>query len=102
WAKEGRGLRGMCQSWLKKHPRHDPLLVELARLSRFEYDRRRKQEAKKLGIKVDTLDREVAELRAQNAAEKDFLPHWTVEPWPEQVDGAPLPPPLPAHFNPYS
>ena len=101
WAKEERDIRGMCESWLKKHPRHDPLLVELARLSRFEYDRRRKQEAKKLGIKVDTLDREVAELRAQNAAEKDFLSHWTVEPWPEQVDGAALLDALRAHFRRY-
>jgi hypothetical protein len=99
WAKEERDIRGMCESWLKKHPRHDPLLVELARLSRFEYDRRRKQEAKKLGIKVDTLDREVAELRAQNAADKDFLPHWTVEPWPEQVDDVALLDALRAHFK---
>ena len=101
WAKEERAIRRMCESWLKKHPRHDPLLVELARLSRFEYDRRRKQEAKKLGIKVDTLDHEVAELRAQNAADKDFLPHWTVEPWPEQVDGAALLDALRAHFRRY-
>jgi hypothetical protein len=101
WAKEERAIRAMCESWLKKHPRHDPLLVELARLSRFEYDRRRKKEAKKLGIKLDTLDREVAELRAQNAADKDFLPHWTVEPWPEQVDGAALLDALRAHFRRY-
>jgi Protein of unknown function (DUF3631)/RepB DNA-primase from phage plasmid len=101
WAKEERDVRAMCESWLKKHPRHDPLLAELARLSRFEYDRRRKQEAKKLGIKVDTLDREVAELRAQNAADKDFLPHWTVEPWGEQVDGAALLDALRAHFKRY-
>ncbi|HMF24552.1 MAG TPA: DUF6610 family protein, partial [Pseudolabrys sp.] len=81
-----------CDSWLKKHPRgeHEPLLAELARLSRFEYDRRRKAEAKRLGIQLSTLDREVAELRAQAASEKGFLPHWSVEPWPEQVDGEPL------------
>jgi DNA primase RepB-like protein len=48
WAKDERAIRAMCESWLKKHPRHDPLLVELARLSRLEYDRRRKQEAKNL------------------------------------------------------
>jgi hypothetical protein len=101
WAKEERDIRHMCESWLKKHPRHDPLLVELARLSRFEYDRRRKKEAKKLGIKLDTLDREVAELRAESAADKDFLPHWTVELWPEQVDGAALLDALRAHFRRY-
>src|SRR5262249_15027959 len=103
WAKEERDIRGMCQSWLKKHPRgeQESLLAELARLSRFEYDRRRKAEAKKLGIKLDTLDREVGELRAQNAADKDFLPHWTVEPWPEQVDGAGLLDALRVHFKRY-
>src|SRR5262245_57637095 len=101
WAQEERAIHAMCESWLKKHPRHDPLLVELARLSRFEYDRRRKQEAKKLGIKVDTLDREVAELRAHSTADKDFLPHWSVEPWPEQVDGAALLDALRAHFKRY-
>src|SRR5262249_28496756 len=76
WAKEERDIRGMCESWRKKHPRgeQEPLVAEVARLSRFEYDRRRKQEAKKLGIKLDTLDREVAELRAQSAADNDFLP----------------------------
>ena len=103
WAKEERDIRGMCESWLKKHPRgeHESLLAELARLSRFEYDRRRKQEAKKLGIKLDTLDREVTELRAESAADKDFLPHWTVEPWPEQVDGAGLLDALRVHFKRY-
>jgi hypothetical protein len=101
WTKEERDIRGMCESWLKKHPRHDPLLVELARLSRFEYDRRRKAEAKKLGIQLSTLDHEVAELRAQNAADKDFLPHWTVEPWPEQVDSERLLDALRAHFRRY-
>jgi hypothetical protein len=103
WAEEERDIRGMCESWLKKHPRgeQEPLLAELARLSRFEYDRRRKQEAKRLGIQLGTLDREVAELRAQSAADKDFLPHWTVEPWPEQVDGAVLLDALRVHFQHY-
>jgi hypothetical protein len=93
WDKEERAIRAMCESWVKKHPRDEksePLIAELARLSRLEYDKRRKKEAKKLGIQLTTLDREVAELRAQNAAERDFLPHWNVEPWPEPVDGAAL------------
>src|SRR5262252_305615 len=103
WTKEERDIRGMCESWLQKHPRgeHEPLLAELARLSRFEYDRRRKAEAKRLGIQLDTLDREVAKLRAQAASQKDFLPHWSVEPWPEHVDGAALLDALRAGFNRY-
>src|SRR5262245_18126172 len=103
WAQEERDIRGMCESWLKKHPRgeHEPLLAELAHLPRFEYDRRRKAEADKLGIQLKTLDQEVAELRAQAASAKDFLPHWSVEPWPEHVDGAALLDALRAHFNRY-
>jgi len=103
WAQEERDIRGMCESWLKKHPRgeHETLLAELARLPRFEYDRRRKAEADKLGIQLKTLDQEVAELRAQAASAKDFLPHWSVEPWPEHVDGAALLDALRAHFNRY-
>jgi putative DNA primase/helicase len=103
WAKEERDICGMCESWLKKHPRgeHEPLLAELARLSRFEYDRRRKTEAKRLGIQLSTLDREVAELRAQNASEKSFLPHWSVEPWPDPVGAAELLDELRAHFKRY-
>jgi putative DNA primase/helicase len=65
-------------------------IARLASLSRVEYDRQRKEEAKKLGIKLATLDREVADLRAQQKPARNFLPHWNVEPWPEEVDGAAL------------
>src|SRR5262249_6802926 len=53
-------------------------VAELAALSRPEYDRRRKDEAKNLGIKLATLDREVADLRAQQKPKHNFLPHWEV------------------------
>jgi hypothetical protein len=66
------------------------LIARLASLSQVEYDLQRKQEAKKLGIKLGTLDREVANLRAQQKLAHNFLPHWNVEPWPEEVDGAVL------------
>jgi Protein of unknown function (DUF3631)/Bifunctional DNA primase/polymerase, N-terminal len=65
-------------------------VAELAALSRFEYDRRRKDEAKNLGIKLATLDREVADLRAQQKPAHNFLPHWNIVPWSEKVDGAAL------------
>ena len=65
-------------------------VAELANLSRFEYDRRRKDEAKNLGIKLATLDREVADLRAQQKPKHNFLPHWEVQPWPEKVEGTAL------------
>jgi Protein of unknown function (DUF3631)/Bifunctional DNA primase/polymerase, N-terminal len=65
-------------------------VAELAALSRLEYDRRRKDAAKNLGIKLTTLDREVANLRAQQKPARNFLPHWEVQPWPEKVEGAAL------------
>jgi putative DNA primase/helicase len=65
-------------------------IARLASLSRVDYDRQRKAEAKKLGIKLATLDREVADLRAQQKPAHNFLPHWNVEPWPEEVNGAAL------------
>jgi hypothetical protein len=68
----------------------DKKVAELAVLSRLEYDRRRKDEAKNLGIKLTTLDREVAAARAQAEEDDAALPHWHVEPWPEAVDGAVL------------
>jgi hypothetical protein len=65
-------------------------IERLASLSPIEYDRQRKEEAKKLDIKLDTLDREVAKLRAKQEAADDTLPHWNVDPCPDPVDGAAL------------
>jgi len=65
-------------------------IEQLASLSPIEYGQRRKEEAKKLGVTVATLDREVASLRTKQKSADNFLPHWSVEPWPEAVDGAAL------------
>jgi len=42
-----------------------------------------------LGIRVGTLDDKVEAIRKKLAVENDeeALPHWNVEPWPEEVDG---------------
>jgi hypothetical protein len=45
------------------------LVAELARLSTFEYDRKRKAAAKAIGITVATLDKAVAEERGRANAE---------------------------------
>jgi hypothetical protein len=66
------------------------VIEQLAALSAIEYGRRRKEEAKKIGVTVGTLDREVNNLRTKQGAEDNFLPHWRIEPWPEKVDGAVL------------
>jgi Protein of unknown function (DUF3631) len=66
------------------------VIEQLAALSAIEYGRRRKEEAKKIGVTMATLDREVNNLRAKQSTEDNFLPHWRVEPCPEEVDGAVL------------
>lgn len=74
----------------------------LAKLSSAEYDRCRKVEAERLGIRPPTLDDEVAKRRpkadtAQGGAIN--LPH--VDPWPDPVDGAALLEEVAAVFPPY-
>jgi hypothetical protein len=68
----------------------DAKIKRLAKLPAIEYDRVRRSAAADLGVKVGTLDREVANHRATNEAAQDFLPHWTVAPFEEKVDGAAL------------
>jgi hypothetical protein len=77
------------------------LVAELARLSTFEYDRKRKAAAKAIGITVATLDKGVAEERGRANAQDPSLPHWTVVPWPDVVAGDKLLNDLAAAFTRY-
>lgn len=63
-------------------------ITRLAKLSRIEYGRARKDAAKQLGITAGALDEEVRERRKQHLEEStpSAWPHWAVEPWPETVD----------------
>ena len=79
----------------------DAEIKRLAKLDRIEYDRARKGAAKQLGVTVSTLDREVANIRGANEAAQDFLPHWGVVPWPEEVDSAALLDSLCQHLKRY-
>jgi Protein of unknown function (DUF3631) len=66
------------------------LIDELASLTNVAYEKRRVEAAKKLGVRVSMLDKAVAQRRDEfegEAQEHPLLPHWTVEPWPEPVDG---------------
>jgi putative DNA primase/helicase len=64
-------------------------IAELARLSRVDYDRIRKDEAKTLGIQLRTLDTEVSTLRKEMTGDP-ALTFEDPEPWPAAVDGAEL------------
>ena len=72
----------------------NPDIAVLAALSPIEYDQRRKVEAKRLGVRVDTLDAEVAKARKQNKAEhpRQEAPQWAPAPkvWDQPVEGAAL------------
>src|SRR5215831_18405290 len=62
----------------------------LARLSTIEYERQREDAAKRLCVRVGTLDKMVRKKQALAEDEAASLPHWKVEPSPEPVDGAAL------------
>jgi hypothetical protein len=74
-------------------------ILRLAKLSTIHYDKEREASAEKLGVRVATLDSAVKVERDKFAKEeRDFLPHWNVEPWPEKIDGAALLAELRKHF----
>ena len=68
-------------------------IARLAKLTPFEYDQCRDNESKRLGIRVATLDSEVARLRPRalgDTGQGSGIEFPDVEPWPEPVDGASL------------
>jgi putative DNA primase/helicase len=87
------------RKWLAAPSGDDEVTLQrLAELSLLEYDRLRKMEAKRLGVTVATLDREVEKRRpndpgptrpdAISSGRALSLPD--VDPWPEAVAGAAL------------
>ena len=70
----------------------DDLLTEMAGLSPIDYDRRRESAAKRLGVRVSTLDAEVAARRStiEEQTVSEQLAAATPEPWTDAVDGASL------------
>lgn len=67
-------------------------IAELARLKPLDYEQCREVEAKALGMRVSVLDKMVAEERPDDTdgGGDGADPFETVEPWPEQVNGAAL------------
>jgi putative DNA primase/helicase len=70
----------------------DEVVRRLAEFSPLRYDQIRLEEASQLGIRVSTLDREVAALRRESndAGQGHTLELWEPEPSEETVDGAAL------------
>lgn len=66
-------------------------MARLAALAPLDYDREREKIAKRLGVRVGTLDAEVAALRPKpEAADGRMVALPAVEPWPEPVEPAAL------------
>ena len=65
-------------------------LQALADLPPIEFERRRKDEAERLGVRKSTLDTEVQKRRGMSSGADLDPAHWKVEPWPDPVDGAAL------------
>lgn len=70
----------------------EEVVKHLAGLSPLEYDKVRESTAEAMGVRVTTLDKEVAKVRkvAEVEAEGGKLTITDPEPWPEPVDGAEL------------
>ena len=68
---EVKTIANSVEKYREADTHRDDLIDELAELSAQEYDRRRKAAAKGLGVRVSTLDKEVAESRAED--EQDTL-----------------------------
>jgi hypothetical protein len=88
------GARHWERTWAKAGERSDFELAaeRLAQLPPDEYDRARKAEASKLGVRVGTLDAEVAPQRPEpETAGAGHRLEWPeVVPWVESVEGAAL------------
>jgi putative DNA primase/helicase len=77
-------------------------IERLAKLSAIKYDQEREAVAEKLRVRIGTLDASVkAERDKASKEQKEFLPHWKVESWPDPVDGAALLDALRKHFARY-
>jgi putative DNA primase/helicase len=77
----------------------DEEIARLAKLGPVEYDQAREQAAQRHGIRVGTLDAEVARYRQCSVDTIDPLPHWRVDPLSEPVVSAKLLDDLAATFE---
>jgi putative DNA primase/helicase len=68
-------------------PDGDKLVYELSKLPEGSYQRRRKDAARELGMRVDALDKIIRHARAEAEEDATALPHWAVEPWESAVAG---------------
>ena len=78
----------------------DGKIIDLAGLTPLEYEKRRREEAKKLGVRMVVLDKVVHAERTKTEGKKG-LQLTEPKPWPERVDGDALLDELVAAFHRY-
>jgi len=71
-------------------PDGDKLIYELSKLSEVAYQRRRKDAARHLSVRLEILDKLIRQARAQAEEDATALPHWNAEPWDSEVNGVRL------------
>jgi putative DNA primase/helicase len=105
---QGRGpqaVQAMLDAAVAVQEPRERALEHLAKLHPMEYDRRRSTEAKRLGVRVRTLDEEVARRRPSDtnvaSGQGQPLSFEEPEPWEDEVEGASLLDDLAATFERY-
>lgn len=97
-AAEAKKLNG-GKTW--RQDSDNELIRELAELSALDYDRRRKEAAEELNVRVGALDKIVKRGKIVTSDEKSALPHWIVIPFDGDVSGSNLLDDLKALFQKY-
>ena len=100
FTEEENRILNEARDGAKSPSKDEQRIDELAKLPPLQRAQRSKQVAKDLGITLGELNKIVKRRHAQDG-ERDFLPHWNVEPWAEDVDGDALLDELRNYFNRY-
>lgn len=83
--QDSKAIRGAILAAAQVTETDDEVFTRLAALAPPDYDRKRESEAKRMNIRVATLDAEVVKRRPKGNTAGD-----STEPWAEPVDGAHL------------
>lgn len=84
-------VREIISAAVKPPEADSETIARLAALSALEYDRVRKPEAEKMGVRAETLDSMIKVARGMKAEEIGISALISdIDPWPEAVDGAAL------------
>jgi putative DNA primase/helicase len=98
-----RGFNETCDKAKRQHdlPIMLAAIARLAKLSPLEYEIERSEWADRLRMRTSVLDAMVEADRPKDKEDDFTLPHWNLQPWPDEVSGAELLNNLTAVFRRY-